>query len=221
MVVEVNGQQRCGLSSSLRGEHTHGEPAIPQAGELEQLTALELAALAYSDTLIQASIGVAAVNALLPQQPERWEDINAEEVIARAGEGKSVGLIGHFPFIPRLRQRVAELVVIEKQPQPGEHPAEAAMDILPMMDVVAITGTAMINHTIDHLLAACKQEAVVVVLGPSTFLSPIMFGYGVDLLCGSVVVDIPAVLEMIRQGGNFRQVHQAGVRLVSMKKPVA
>lgn len=219
VVLEVYGQQRCGLSSSLCGQHTHGEPELPQAGQLQQMTALELASYAFSDTLIRASVGVAAINALLPQQPQSWLDINAEDVIAREGEGKNVALIGHFPFVPRLRQRLAELVVIEQQPQPGDYPAEAAVQVLPRMDVVAITGTALINHTIEQLLAACKPQAVIIVLGPSTFLSPIMFDFGVDLLCGSVVTDIPAVIKMIQQGGNFRQLHQAGVRLVSMKKP--
>ena len=53
------------------------------------------------------------------------------------------------------------------------------------------------------------------VLGPSTPLSPVMADYGVNLLAGSIVEDIPAVLAAIGQGANFRQVHKAGVRLIT------
>jgi uncharacterized protein (DUF4213/DUF364 family) len=46
----------------------------------------------------------------------------------------------------------------------------------------------------------------------------VFFDYGVSLISGSVVTEIEPVLHMIEQGGNFRQVHSAGVRLVNMVK---
>lgn len=218
VVAEVAGETRCGLASSLGVNHKHGEPDVPDAGKLEELTGSELAAFSLSNEPILSSIGIAAINALLPQQPETWEDINAEDVITREGENNSVGLIGHFPFISRIKERVGELYVIEQNPQPGDHPAASAKDILPHMDIVAITGTTMINNTLGGLLKLCAPDALIIILGPSTVLSPHMFNYGIDMLCGAVVVDIPPVLRTIRQGGNFRQVHRAGVRLVSVRK---
>ena len=53
-------------------------------------------------------------------------------------------------------------------------------------------------------------------LGPSTPLSPVMFDYGVDLLAGSIIEKIEPVLQVVSQGGNFRQVRRAGVRLVTI-----
>jgi len=58
------------------------------------------------------------------------------------------------------------------------------------------------------------------VLGPSTPLSPVLFDYGVDLLCGSIVTDIEPVLRAVRQGANFRQVHKAGVQLICMAREI-
>jgi hypothetical protein len=179
---------------------------------------LELAALVQEEKLSLASVGVAATNALLPQEPQRWKELNAEEVIAKHGKGKSVALVGHFPFISRLRSQVRELNVLEQQPQPGDLHANFAGEVIPKADLVAITGTTLINHTLDELLALCSPDAVVILLGPSTFLSPILFDYGIDLLCGSVVANIEPVLKTVQQGGNFRQVHRAGVRLVSMSR---
>lgn len=218
VVVEVNGQQLCGLASTLHNDHQHGTPDVPQAGEVETLSGLELAAFLQSDQPTLASVGMATLNALLPQFPETWVDLNAEEVIAEHGSGKSVALVGHFPFVDRLRLRVGELTVLELNPLPGDLPSSAAKDILPSTDVVAITSMTLLNHSLSGLLELCSPQAHVILLGPTTPLSPVLFDYGIDLLCGSVVTAIEPVLRVVRQGGNFRQVHKAGVRLVNVKK---
>jgi uncharacterized protein (DUF4213/DUF364 family) len=219
VVIEVEGRRRCGLASTPRSEEHHhgGGPAVQDAGRLAEQRARDLAALARSESLIEAAIGVAAINALLPPCPERWVDINAEEVVAQHGIGKNVVLVGHFPFIPRLREAVGKLWVLEQQPGPGDLPSEAAPDIIPQADVVAITGMTLVNHTLEGLLALCRPEALVLVLGPSTPLSPALFDYGVHILSGSVVEDTEAVLRAVSQGANFRQVHRQGVRLVTMQ----
>jgi len=166
-----------------------------------------------------ASLGMATINALLPQQPETWVNLNAEEVITERGQGKSVVLIGHFPFIPRLEQQVGELTVLELDPQPGDRPVSDAQEVMPSADVVAITSMTLLNKTLDALLEMVKPGATVIMLGPTTPLSPVLFDYGIDLLCGSVVNNIDSVIKAVRQGANFRQVHQAGVSLVCMAHP--
>jgi uncharacterized protein (DUF4213/DUF364 family) len=219
VVVEVDGRWRCGLASTLVSEHKHGVADVPQAGELETLGAHELAGFARSERSTLTSVGFATSNALMPPQPQSWVDANASMVIARHGADKTVALIGHFPFIPDLRSLVGKLYVLEQDPGENELPAEAAVDILPQADVVAITSMTLLNSTFQDLLALCSPEALVMLLGPSTPLSPILFDHGIDLLSGSVVTAIEPVLRAIKQGGNFRQVHRAGVRLVTMWRP--
>jgi uncharacterized protein (DUF4213/DUF364 family) len=178
----------------------------------------ELAELARSDSSTEAAVGIPTINALLPPYPEVWLDLNAEEVIVQHGAGKCVALVGHFPFIPRLRTQVGQLWVLEQEPRGQDLPAEFAAHILPQADIVALTGTTLINHTFEALMALCRPEALVLVLGPSTPLSPLLFEYGVHLLSGAVVEDVPAVLRAVSQGADFRQVHRQGVRLVTMQK---
>jgi uncharacterized protein (DUF4213/DUF364 family) len=220
VVVEVAARQSCGLASTLRDEnhHHHTGPAVQDPGRLTERSARELAELARSDRPMTAAIGMATINALLPAQEELWADSNADEVIAQHGAGKRVALVGHFPFIPRLRERVGTLSVLELEPRGEDLPAEAASSVIPRADVVAITGTTLINHTFNELMTLCRPEALVLVLGPSTPLSPILFDYGVHLLSGSVVEDVEAVLRAVSQGANFRQLHRQGVRLVTMQK---
>ncbi len=125
-------------------------------------------------------------------------------------------LVGHFPFIPRLREQVGQLWVIEQRPADGEHPAEAATDLIPQADVVALTGSALINHTLDGLLALCRPDALVMVLGPSTPLSPVLFDHGAALISGTRVVDEAAVLRTVGQGATFQQVE--GVKLLTLER---
>lgn len=217
VVVETGGVRQCGLASTLSDhQHHHTEPDMPEAGGLERFSGLELAEMALIGNSLRASVGLAAINALLPRQPDLWREDNAEEVIARLGLGKRVALIGSFPFVPSLRQRVGELVVIDQHPAPGDLPAEAAAEALPQADVVALTGMTLSNHTFEPLLEMCNPKAALIVLGPTTPLSPLLFEAGVSVISGSVVVDIDSVLRTVSQGGNFRQVHRAGVRLVNI-----
>lgn len=220
VVADVGGERRCGLASTVSGDHYHhGRPEVPAAGRLHQQAARELAALACSEKPTLAGVGLAMINALLPRRPEQWVTLNAEEVIASRGAGKKVALIGHFPFVRRLHERVGELAVLEKNPRPGDLPASAAPAVLAEADVVALTSMTIHNHTLPELLGCCMPDALVIMLGPSTPLSPVLFGDGVDILCGSLVTAIEPVLRTVGQGGNFRQVHQAGVRTVTMTRP--
>jgi uncharacterized protein (DUF4213/DUF364 family) len=170
VVVEVTGRRSCGLASTLRDEnhHHHTGPAVQDPGRLTERSARELAGLVRSDRLMTAAIGMATINALIPRQEDLWNDLNAEEVLTQHGVRKRVVLVGHFPFVPRLRERVGNLAVLEQRPRGEDLPAEAAAKVIPRADVVAITGTTLINHTFDELITLCRPETQVLVLGPST-----------------------------------------------------
>jgi uncharacterized protein len=205
--------RHCGLASTLLGNKPHGHEKVRDVGSLHQKSARELAEFAQSDNLLEASIGVAAINSLLDLDMSLAVELNAGEVLADRGRGKKIALVGHFPFIPRLRQVAGQLWVIEQRPAEGEFPVGAAGDLIPQADVVALTGSALINHTLDGLLELCHPDALVMVLGPSTPLSPLLFEYGVTILSCSRIVDEAAALRTVGQGATFQQVE--GVKLLT------
>jgi uncharacterized protein (DUF4213/DUF364 family) len=206
----------CGLASTGREEGRHAGPVVKEAGALGSRTALELAGLARSDSLREAAIGIAALNSLLEIDRDRCSEVNASRIIAEKGRGKRVVIVGGFPFIPSVREVARELTVLEQMPWPGTLPAGEAANVIPQADVVAITGSSFINHSFEGLLSLCSPKAFVIVLGPSTPVSPVLFDHGVDVLSGTQVVDIPRALRYISQGAIFKQVR--GVRLISMSK---
>jgi uncharacterized protein (DUF4213/DUF364 family) len=209
---------RCGLATTITGSKPHDHTTVVRdVGSLHRKSAQELAAYARSENLLEASIGVAAINSLLEPDEYNAVEINAAEVLMKKGAGKNVALIGHFPFIPRLRKAVGNLWVIEQQPDDEDYPADSAADLIPKADIVGLTASSLINHTLDDLLDLCRPDAIVLILGPSTPLSPVMFDHGATIIAGSRVIDEAAVLNAIGQGATFQQV--MGVRLLAFTRP--
>jgi uncharacterized protein (DUF4213/DUF364 family) len=204
-----------GLASTQRDARTpHGHSLIRWAGDLMAHDARELAQLLRSRSPMEAALGMATVNALLPVDDAMLTDRNASAEIIQRGEGKRVVIVGHFPFISRVRRAVGHLDVLELKPGPDELVTTAAGEVIPRADVVAITGTSLVNKTFDQLMRHCRPGAFVLVLGPTSPLSTVLFEYGVDLIAGTRVIDPVRAMTVAGQGAIFRQMQ--GVRLVTM-----
>jgi hypothetical protein len=102
--------RHCGLASTITGDKPHGHEQVRDVGRLHLKNARELAEYARSDNLLEASIGVAAINSLLDVDERQAVEINAAQVLAERGRGKNVALVGHFPFIPKLREQVGHVL---------------------------------------------------------------------------------------------------------------
>lgn len=206
--------KNCGLASTLHEGHP-GHKIVREPGRLRGKSALELAKYANSDHLLEASIGMAAVNSLIDVDETRCVEKNALDVLAEKGKDKDIAIVGHFPWIPRLEKYARKLFVIEQRPREGDLPAEASEEILPNVDVVGLTGTAFTNHTIERLLELSRGKFVVMI-GPTSPLTPVLFDYGVDVIGGSKVIDPAKAIRSISEGATFRQVE--GVRHLNMYK---
>jgi uncharacterized protein (DUF4213/DUF364 family) len=205
--------KNCGLASTFREGHPN-HAMVRGVGDLRGKSASELAEYAQSDNLLEASIGMATINSLIDIDETKCDAENALDVLIEKGEGKHVAVVGHFPWIPKLRKVAGELWVLEQRPQAGDLPAEAAEDIIPKADVVAITGTSLINHTAEKLLDLARGSFVVMV-GPTSPLSLVLFDWGVDVVSGVKVVEPEKVLRSISEGAIFPQVQ--GVKLLNMR----
>ncbi len=125
--------------------------------------------------------------------------------------GEHVVVVGAFvPFLKSLKRAQQQFTVLEIDPatlKPDElpyfRPADQADEVLPSADVVLITGTTLVNATLDHLLALCRPATRVVVVGPTVGLMPDAFlRRGVDVLGGIRVTAPDAFLEVLAEGGS-------------------
>lgn len=216
ITANVNGTPSCGLASNPFGSTLSSDDQAELESHLKTGELKSICRFASRCDTHLASIGMAAINSLMPLRPESWQTKNASQVIADQGAGKRVALIGHFPFVPQLKQQVGHLDILELRPQAGDLDASLTPSVLPLADVVAITSMTFINGTFDSLLELCRPDAFVIVLGPSTPLSPRLFNRGVSVLCGSIVENISPVVDAIEKGMHFRDIHPRGVRLVTV-----
>jgi uncharacterized protein (DUF4213/DUF364 family) len=213
--------RNCGLAATLSQDalrqHHEGDPLVKESGYLLNKRVEDLAKMAYSDSILEAAIGMATINSLLQIDDSRCINLNAADLIADKGKGKQIAIVGHFPFIPRLRSLAKEVWVIEKNPREGDLSEDQRETCIPQADVVGITGTAITNHTIEHLLSLCNSRAYVVVLGDTAPLSPVLFEHGIDAISGTKVIDAGLALRCVSEGATYRQI-KGVIKLIMKRK---
>nr|WP_092071220.1 DUF364 domain-containing protein [Dendrosporobacter quercicolus]NSL49430.1 DUF364 domain-containing protein [Dendrosporobacter quercicolus DSM 1736]SDM23362.1 hypothetical protein SAMN04488502_10313 [Dendrosporobacter quercicolus] len=169
----------------------------------------------------EAAMGLAAINSVL-NTPER---LQADLGLNLTGQpekhiflhmldqvrGKKVAVIGHFRDLELLAP-VCQLSILERRPFGDDFPDPACEYILPHQDYVFITATTLINKTLPRLLELSRQ-AYVVLVGPSTPLTPLLFDYGIDMLAGTAVIEQEQVWRLIQEGDRKEFFH-AGAQMV-------
>jgi uncharacterized protein (DUF4213/DUF364 family) len=192
--------------------------AMPFPGKLRGRPARELLREASSDHGIRRAVGIATLNALADRC---WDIRPHPSVELRAGvdafnandfrPGDRTVVVGAFiPFLKELKRCGLPYLVLEKDPAtlkadelPFFRPAEMAREIMPQADVLLITGTTLLNNTLEDLLGWVRPEARITIVGPTVGLFPDAFlRRGADIL-GSVRIPQPdAFLDLLAEGGS-------------------
>jgi len=204
----------CGLASTMIKEYCNDDEII-----VDDKTIEEIAQWALSENITKASVGLAAINSLIDVDKSKCMEINASEIIIEKGKDKNISVIGHFPFVNELKNTAENLWIMEKCPQTDDFPQQDAQKYLPVSDVIAISGTTLVNHTLERLLSMCSPRSIKILLGATTPFDPVLFDFGIDYISGCIVIDSEIVLKIISQGANFRQIKNTGkVKLLTMAK---
>ena len=192
--------------------------AMPFPGKLRGRGAADVAREALSGHGIRRTIGIATVNALADCCWQRRPHPNVE---LRHGvdafdatdirHGDNVVVVGAFvPFLKELKRRGHAFLVLEQHPAtlkadelPFFRPAEQATEILPIADVALITGSTLVNNTLEHLLALTRPDARVTVVGPTVGMLPDAFlARGADVLGCVRITEPDAFLDLLAEGGS-------------------
>jgi len=210
-----------GLSTTILADGpTHGEHAqrLAGAGNLSRFNAHELAECVLSDFPLERGVGLAALNAMLPEPSGRLTERNAGELAAEKGAGKTIGVVGWFPFIQQLKTVAARVEIFEKDPDTGYVLTDERAARLARCELLCITASALVNGTIDTLLQAAPATAWKMLVGPSAPLCRETLALGFDAVCGARITDMPAVVRVLQEGGCFHQIRQTGaVRLLNLE----
>ena len=158
----------------------------------------------------------------------RVGDENGVTLLLERATGRRFAAVGHIPYGDRIRAVASESWTLDLEPEeasPGETspggptlPFAAAAEVLPRADVVGIGGTALVDGILEEALRACRPDAYVLLVGPSTPLAPLLFAHGVDALSGSVVADPEAILGQLREPHEGPTPRLRGMRPVTLHR---
>jgi uncharacterized protein (DUF4213/DUF364 family) len=86
---------------------------------------------------------------------------------------------------------------------PFYRPAERAPEVVPLADVLMVTGATLLNDTLEDLLALARPDTRVTIVGPTVGILPdALVARGIDVL-GSVRITQPdALLDLLAEGGS-------------------
>jgi len=210
--------RRVGLASSMaEGTGCNHSRAETKEGSFTEMTALELAHYCLDNKITRATLGLAAINSLLHVDPDCYARVDGLKIAEDMGKGKNIAVIGHFPNMEALQGVARNFWVIEKRPGPEDFPEEHGDVLLPQSDIVVISSTTLMNHTLPGILERCRKDSMKMLLGPSTPFSEFLFDCGIDILAGSVVTEKDVVLRSVSEGASFMQLKRnGGIRFVTV-----
>jgi uncharacterized protein (DUF4213/DUF364 family) len=191
---------------------------MPMPGKIRGRRVSEVLGEARRDHGLRRTLAIAAMNALADAAWDRaprpgctlHTGVDAFD-LARIAPGDHVVVVGAFgPFLKELRRRKQSFHVLEQDARtlkpeelPFFRPSEDAPDVVPRADVLFVTGTTLVNDSIDELLALARPGAEIVVVGPTVGLVPdALFERGVRVAGGIRVTDPDALLDVLSEGGS-------------------
>ena len=125
------------------------------------------------DSLIRASVGVAALNAFY-NKAERLESMNAPPAFQGELDAKKVAVIGELPN----QKGNCDLTVL---PLPESAELGDTYDAALSSDFVFISGDALTNRTLPALLKKVGENTKVSLTGISVPAAPVLFAFGTPL----------------------------------------
>lgn len=195
--------------------------AMPRAGRLKGMCVSDTFEYLSQHAPIKRAIAIATLNALsegiwssnqsegsglytILEGDEIFADINFESV------KKAVVVGALIPVIKQLKEhkvpyRIAELDIrtLKSEELPffvnqKDFPHEVST-----ADLVIISGTTLINDTLESILQLCNKQAYVIIIGPTaTMLPESFFARNISMLAGNRVVEPDEILDVLVEGGS-------------------
>ena len=189
---------RCGVAM-----HTEGESRPRMFTSLEGLPVRKAGRAALSWNFEEAGEGMAVINAFYNTR-ERAKALgcfSTESALEGVDlTGKTLGFVGHLVhhsgITAELVERAERVLILEREPKPGDYPDSACEYLLPDCDVAVITGSAAVNKTMPRLLELCRG-AQVILTGPTVTLCPGLLELGIRRLNGAAILEPEALLTEI------------------------
>ncbi len=192
--------------------------AMPTSGKLRGMPVDDALKEMFSGNPLKKTLGIAVVNALSnaywsvnpPSGYRMIHDMDATDAVPIPDEAFVVLVGALIPYLRRLKKRGRPFCVLEMDPRtlksdemPYYAPAEQAPEKVPLADMLVVTGTTLINDTLEDLISYAKPGATIVVVGPTVSMLPdAFFRRGVHAVGGVRVTKPDELLDIVGEAGS-------------------
>lgn len=192
--------------------------AIPAAGKLKNKPVSFYLEGLQSGKPLKKALAIAVLNALSAtlwrrQPPQGYRLIYGRDPLDDAivpDEARVVVVGALAPYLKMLKARGKPFSILEKDPRTLKHdelpyyvePAGAIASIA-AADWLIVTGTTLINDTLEDILAATKTGTEIIVVGPTASMLPgAFFRRGVRAVGGIIATHADALLDLLAEAGS-------------------
>jgi len=198
VVIEGERGKAIGLAMTLPEEIGEYKNAFTKPGLREFIEKAD------SLNIIERTLALAAINAV----SQYYLEVEEERDILDLIEEEKVAVIGNMsPIVQALRKKGKKVFVFERNPKLWDR--ETLSDaleytLLPEMEAVIVSGSALLNCTIDMIVERSKKAKKIILTGATAQALPEFFkGTGVTHLASITPIDIEKALISLKLG-SFR-----------------
>jgi len=192
--------------------------AMPNAGRLSGVPVTDYVEYLRQGRPLKTALGLAALNAL---SQTCWRDNSSRSYtilpiddtlndLDIPGDAYVVVVGALVPYLRMLKKRGRPFGILEKDLRtlkedelPFFIEPEEATAAIGRADRMIITGTTVLNGTLEGILDAAKPEAEIAVVGPTASMLPdAFFRRGVTVLGGVECTDADLLLDTLAEGGS-------------------
>jgi len=194
VLIEGEKGRSLGVAMSLVEDVVDYDVNFKEVSVYEFLKGLE------SFNIIERCLGFATINAISQYHMREIENVDVfEEMVVEGVE--RVAVVGNIkPLVAKLRKDF-DVVVFERNPKLR---CDALSDcfeyeLLPKFDAVFVSGTALVNGTLDFVVERARNAKFKVLIGPTAQIHPKLVR-GLTHLASMRVVDIDRALMGLKLG---------------------
>jgi len=192
--------------------------AMPNSGKIKGTKAAQILDRMFNGNAMKRSIGIAVMNALSNTIWEKQgsngyvihQDADPLDGYVYPEGGKAVVVGALVPYMRMFKNQNRDFSILEKDTstlKPDElarHvPEERTHEAVAQADLLIITGTTLINDTLEGLLDNAKPGADIIVVGPTASMLPeAFFQRGVTSIGGVMVTRPDQLLDILAEAGS-------------------
>ncbi len=184
-----------------------------------------LVEMARSINLVEKSIAIAVSNAISNMHYEPPRDSINKDLLDKLEVKPSdnvlfIGYIG--PLIARVRKVGCKVYVVERNPlrRRDALPDTVVYRLLPESNKIIITGSSIINETIDFILDEAPGNSIKAVVGATAACNPeVLFKHGVDYIASFKPYEnrINEIIKCVKMALGTKEIYKYGVKYTVSK----